>query len=109
MGRSRAIVTIARKLLITVWHVLSKEKAYRHAVPISVARSLFAHAYRVGVRNLPEKQSAIEFTRKQLDRLGIGMEVERIPWETKSPRLPPSKPPWKQKSEQRPKQVLALQ
>ena len=60
-------------------------------VPVDVARSLFAHAYRVGVRNLPEKQSAVEFTRNQLDRLGIGMEVERIPWGTRNPKLPPSR------------------
>ncbi len=30
----------------------------------------FAHAYRVGVRNMPDKQSAVQFTRNQLDRLG---------------------------------------
>ena len=91
MIRGKAIVAIARRLLVAVWHILKNEEVDRHAVPVDVARSLFAHAYRVGVRNLPEKQSAVEFTRNQLDRLGIGQEVERIPWGTKSPRLPPSK------------------
>jgi len=33
LGRSRAVVAIARKLLITVWHVLQKEIADRHADP----------------------------------------------------------------------------
>jgi transposase len=90
MERGKAIVAIARRLLVAVWHVLQKEEADRHAVPVDVARSLFAHAYRVGVRNLPEQQSAVQFTRAQLDRLGIGREVERVPWGTKSPKLPPS-------------------
>ncbi len=84
-------MAIARRMLVAVWHVLTNEEAYRHAVPLDVARSLFAHAYRVGVRNLPDQQSALQFTRTQLDRLGIGMEVERVPWGTKSPKLPPSK------------------
>jgi transposase len=98
MERGKAIVAIARRLLVAVWHVLSKEEADRHAVPVDVARSLFGHAYRVGVRNLPDQQSAVEFTRNQLDRLGIGREVEFIPWGTKRPKLPPSRlPPQQQK------------
>jgi hypothetical protein len=98
MERGKAIVAIARRLLVAVWHVLSKEEADRHAVAVDVARSLFGHAYRVGVRNLPHQQSAVEFTRNQLDRLGIGREVEYIPWGTKRPKLPPSRlPPQQQK------------
>jgi hypothetical protein len=91
IGRSKAIVAIARRLLVAVWHVLTKEVADRNAVPVDVARALFAHAYRVGVRNLPDHQSAVQFTRNQLDRLGIGAEVERVPWGSKRPKLPPSK------------------
>jgi hypothetical protein len=64
---------IARRLLVAVWHVLSKEVADRHAVPIDVARSLFAYAYRVDVRNLHEGQSAVQFTRTQLDWLRPGV------------------------------------
>lgn len=45
----------------------------------------------VGVKNLPEGQSAVGFTRKQLDRLGIGKELEKIPWGWKGRKLPPSK------------------
>ena len=91
MERGKAIVAIARRLLIAVWHVLKKEEVDRHAVPVDLARSFFAHAYRVGVRNLPNKQNAVEFTRTQLDRLGIGMEIKEVPWGTRSPKLPPSK------------------
>jgi len=91
LGRSKAVVAIARKLLVAVWHVLSEKAADRFADPASVARSFFAHAYKVGVRNLPEGQSAITFTREQLDRLGIGQDLKEIPWGSKRHKLPLSK------------------
>lgn len=91
LGRSKAVVAIARKLLVAVWHVLNEKSADRFADSASVARSFFAHAYRVGVRNLPEGQSALAFTREQLDRLGIGQDLQEIPWGSKHHKLPPSK------------------
>jgi transposase len=39
LGRSKAIVAIARKLLVAVWHVLSEEVADRFADPRDVASS----------------------------------------------------------------------
>jgi hypothetical protein len=36
-GRWKAMVAIARKLLVVVWHVLTKEVADRHAVPVNVS------------------------------------------------------------------------
>ncbi|MDD5368418.1 MAG: IS110 family transposase [Anaerolineaceae bacterium] len=91
LGRGRAIVMIARKLLIVVWHVLQKEVADQHADPRDVACSLFAQAYRIKVKNLPRKMSAKEYVRYELDRLGIGAELKEIPWGTKKVKLPPSK------------------
>jgi hypothetical protein len=85
------VVAIARKLLITVWHVLREEIVDRHHDPRDIACSLFKLAYAVKVRNLPDKQSAIQFTRNQLDRLGIGADIETIPWGTKNVKLPPSR------------------
>jgi transposase len=93
LGRSRAIVAIARKLLVVVWHLLTDEKADRFSEPEQVARLLFSHAYRVGVKNLPGGQSALEFTRDQLDRLGIGEQITELPWGRKRFKLPPSKLP----------------
>ena len=91
LGRSRAIVAIARRLLITVWHVLTDEIADKHHDSRDVACSFFKLAYAVKVRNLPDQLSAKEFTRKQLDRLGIGADLKVIPWGTKQVKLPPSK------------------
>jgi hypothetical protein len=92
LGRSKAVVAIARKLLLTVWHVLAENAADRFADPRDVACSLFLHAYRVKVKNLGGR-SAKQFTRQQLDRLGIGQELAVIPWGTKKVKLPPSSLP----------------
>jgi transposase len=92
IGRKKAIVAIARKLLVAVWHVLTKAVADRFADAEKVAASLFAHAYKVGVANLPDGQSALAFTRHQLDRLNLGDQVTHIPWGSKTFKLPPSDP-----------------
>jgi hypothetical protein len=60
------------------------------AFPEQVAISLFALAHRMQARNLPDGQSALQFTRNQLDRLGIGKEVTQIPRGSKRFKLPPS-------------------
>jgi len=96
-GRNKALVAIARKLLIAVWHILTKVEADRYAVPEKVAATLFAHAYRVGVRNLPHEMSALQFTRHNLDRLGIGRNLTRLRWGSKIFTLPPSSLPPNQK------------
>jgi hypothetical protein len=43
------------------------------------------------ISNLPDGQSALQFTRNQLDRLEIGQEVTHIPWGSRCFKLPPSK------------------
>lgn len=90
-GRQKALVAVARRLLVAVWHVLAKREADLHADATQVACSFFKHAYDVGVKNLPDGQSALQFTRNQLDRLGIGADLKTIPWGSKSFKLPPSK------------------
>lgn len=90
LGRSKAIVAIARKLLVAVWHVLTKKEADRFAVPQDVARSFLAHTYKIGVKNLPAGKSGLHFTREQLDQVGIGQELKEIPWGSKQQKLPPS-------------------
>ncbi len=89
-GRSKAVVAIAHMLLVAVWHILTKAEADSHAVPQQVATSLFTLAHRMRARNLPDGQSALQFTRNQLDRLGIGQDETKIPWDSKRFKLPPS-------------------
>lgn len=90
LGRSKAIVAIARRLLVAVWHILKHEVADRHADATSVAVSMYKLAYEIKVRNLPEGMSARTFTRQQLDRLGIGQNLNILPWGSKKVKLPPS-------------------
>jgi len=91
LGRSKAIVAIARKLLVAVWHVLSKEVADRFADPRDVASSFLRYAYQVSIGNLPNRQPALAFTRDQLDRLSVGKDLQEIPWGSRCFKLPPSK------------------
>ena len=88
-----AYVAIARRMLVAVWHILSEETAARHADAQQVACAFFAHAYRLGVRNLPGGLSALAYTRQQLDRLGLGAELTSLPWGSKHYKLPPSSLP----------------
>jgi hypothetical protein len=91
IGKKKAMVAIARKLLVVVWHLLAKGASDKFANPVQVACSMFAFAHRVRVKNLPNGMSALQFTRSQMDRLGIGQNVLVVPWGTKSFKLPPSK------------------
>jgi len=93
LGRNKAIVAIARKLLVAVWHVLTKDAPDRFAEPVSVARKLMSFAHTLGKVNRPAGQTAAQYVRYHLDRLGLGAELTEIPWGTiKSPvPLPPSR------------------
>ncbi len=95
LGRNKAIVAIARKLLVVVWHVLTRQEADRHAAPEQVAQHLLNRAYiDIGARNLPAGQTAPEFVRAGLDRLGLGRDLQRVRrGRVKSMLLPPSSLP----------------
>jgi len=91
LGYNKAIVAIARKLLITVWHVLARKVTDRFAEPEAVAQKLLRFAYEVGKENRPGRQTAAGFARDRLDVLGLGQDLTSIPWGAKKPiPLPPS-------------------
>jgi hypothetical protein len=92
LGRNKATVAIARRLLVAVWHVLSKDCTDRFADPIQVARKLFRHAHRLGPTNRRTGQTTAQYVREQLDRLNLGAELTEIPWGRKRAyTLPPSR------------------
>jgi len=99
IGHNKAIVAIARKLLVAVWHaprvlvagVLTEGCADRFAAPDGVARTLLKHAYRLGRANRPDDQTAAEYVRQQLDRLGLGADLTAIQQGSKTFALPPSR------------------
>jgi transposase len=92
LGYNKAIVAIARKLLVTVWHVLARKVPDRFAEPEKVSQKMLRFAYKVGKENRPERQTAAQFARDRLDVLGVGEELTSIAWGSKKPiPLPPSK------------------
>lgn len=91
LGHNKAIVAIARKLLVAVWHVLTKECAERFADPQQVARKLLAHAERLGKANRPVGQTQAAYARQQLDRLGLAADLLAIQRGHRTILLPPSR------------------
>ena len=91
LGHNKAIVAIARKLLVAVWHVLTKGCADRFADPDLIARKLLRHAYRLGRTHRPDGQTAAEYVRQQLDCLGLGADLTAIRYGSKTIALPPSR------------------
>jgi hypothetical protein len=89
LGRNKAIVAIARKLLIAVWYVL-QGKTDKYAEPKAIAQKMLRFAYEVGKGNRAG-QTAAQFARIRMDALGLGRELTSIPWGSKKPiPLPPS-------------------
>jgi phosphopentomutase len=55
-----------------------------------IARKLLEHAYRLGRAHRPDGQSAAEYVRRQLDRLGLGADLTAIRRGNRVTSLPPS-------------------
>ena len=88
IGRRKAIVAIARKLLVVVWHVLAKRRVDRQANPERVVRYFLAWGRQARVlARLGINASA--FARQQLDLLGIGQDLSLVTYGV-TYRLPPS-------------------
>jgi transposase len=78
-GHNKAMVAIARKLLVVVWHVLTNREADRHAEAGKVAQNILNTVYtHIGARHLPEGQTGPEYVRHCLDRIGLGKELQRV-------------------------------
>jgi len=65
-----AITAIARKMLVVVWHVLSKREADREAIPAKVASKFLLWSYRVG-RKQRVAGTCATFVRTELNRVGV--------------------------------------
>jgi hypothetical protein len=89
IGDAKAIVAIARKLLVVLWHVLTARVADRHADVPAIARRLLRWGTRYRLAS-HLGMSRAAFVRQQLDRLGLGHEVETISFNGGVIRLPPA-------------------
>jgi transposase len=77
MPPAKAIVAIARKLLVVIWHVLTARTADRQADPGAVARRLF----RWGAGHHLATRSGLSrdaFVRKALEQIGLGQDLTHL-------------------------------
>ena len=77
MGKQKAIVAIARKLLVVVWHVLAYQQADRQADPEKVTRYFLNWGRKLGAANR-QGQPVATFARQQLDRVGLGQDLKQV-------------------------------
>jgi len=74
---NKAIVAIARRLLVAAWHILSKRETYRHFDHESIAYKMMIWSQRMdekALRGLTRQQ----FIKYGLLRLGVGQDLTRI-------------------------------
>jgi hypothetical protein len=74
IGKQKAIVSIARRMWIVIWHVLTKKEVDRHADPQAIARSMMTWC---SAHHLARSKGLhrLEFVRQRLDQLGILEQV----------------------------------
>jgi transposase len=77
IGEHKAVVAIARKLLIVVWHVLLAKSADRRADAEQVAFKLMVWSWKLSDEQRGGLTSR-QFIRAQLMRLGLGDELTHI-------------------------------
>jgi transposase len=88
IGSQKAIVAVARKLLVSVWHVLTKQTVDVHADPAMIARKFMGWsaqarlARRTGI-------SRGSFVRRHLDSLRIGADLYSVRFSGLEVPLPP--------------------
>lgn len=76
IGRNKAIVAVARKMLVLVWHFLSEKTQDRKIDVDRLGRKFLEFAY--SIEKNERGNTAQEFVRERLDLLGIGTEMEFI-------------------------------
>lgn len=78
LGKQKAIVAIARKLLVVIWHVLTAAETDRRADADKVAGKLMVWAWCLGQRQRPAQLSTGQFIRFHLLKLGLGHDLDFI-------------------------------
>lgn len=89
MGHNKAIVAIARKMLVIVWHLLSRHVVEKKLDLERLARKYYEFAYTVGKSNWG-CPSATAFIHKKLDEAGVGREMTSFVYARRRILLPPS-------------------
>ena len=87
MNKRKAIVAVARKLLVVIWHVLAEQVADRQAEVEAVARKLVLWGSATGMARQLHGTRGV-FVRPQLTRLGLGAERTKAGYGKEAIKLP---------------------
>jgi hypothetical protein len=92
LGPNKAVVAVARRMLVSVWHILTKRQPDRYADWGKVATGFMTIAYDDfgGAAHIPGGRTAPEFVRWCLDTLGVGEKLQRVKFSGKTYILPRS-------------------
>lgn len=85
-GSSIATVAVARKLLVTIWHLLSENTVYYYLRPKSYVRKLQDWAYCIGRGHLPASSSK-DFVADQLRAIDLDDMAEALVTTGRNSRL----------------------
>lgn len=89
LGRSQAIVAIARLMLVALWHMWHDGQSDCHGEATAIARKMMTWAEQGG-RAMRPGLTAAQFVRLQLDRLGVGQDLTELKYGNRLYSLPAS-------------------
>ncbi len=101
IGEKKALVAIARRLLVTIWHVLTKHEADLHAQPERVAAKFMRWSWKLKPQHRQGLQSR-EFIRWKLEPLGIGAELTHLTYSKMPRRIASAEELWSSRPDLRP-------
>ncbi len=88
IGPGKAIVAMARKLLVVIWQVLTHRCVDLHAATTTLAQQ-FMRWGKFGGKALRGDLTSAAFVRLHLQRLGIGEEITSVSYGGRTFSLPP--------------------
>ncbi|MFO7942780.1 MAG: IS110 family transposase [Anaerolineales bacterium] len=101
MHRNQVFVAIARRLLVTIWHILTKREPYRHFDEETVAYKMLIWGWAMDEK-ARKGMTRQQFAKYSLLRLGIGHDLEWITKHGATRRLAPTEEILATKPELRP-------
>ena len=89
LGDGKAIVAIARQMLVSTWYLWHNRTVDRHSNATAIAHKLWAWAEQGG-KPMRHGLTCGHFVRSQLDQLGIGQDLTELRYGSHVYRLPPT-------------------
>lgn len=89
LSKEKAIVAVARQLLVAVWHTWHDREADQYGDATAIARKMLTWAEQGG-RAMRQGRTATQFVRLQLEQLGIGQDLSELQYGSHTYQLPPA-------------------